>query len=149
MSLNNDVLNTPIEFLKGVGPKRADILKSELAIYTFRALLDHFPFRYVDRSKTVPVKNILESQGSVQISVTIKDVKELGQPRKKRLLVSAYDDSGTVQLVWFKGIKWIKPTIKIGHQYVVFGKPTSYGGSFNFNHPEMELEEKKIGRAHV
>ena len=148
MSLNNDVLNTPIEFLKGVGPKRADILKSELGIYTFRDLLDHFPFRYVDRSKTVPVKNILESQGSVQISVTIKDVKELGQPRKKRLLVSAYDDSGTVQLVWFKGIKWIKPTIKIGHQYVVFGKPTSYGGSFNFNHPEMELEEKnksKIG----
>ena len=142
MSLNVDVLNTPIEFLKGVGPKRADLLKSEMSIYTFRDLLSHFPFRYVDRSQTVLIKNILESQGSVQVSVQISNVQELGQPRKKRLLVSAFDDSGSVQLVWFKGIKWIKPTIKIGHQYVIYGKPTSYAGSWNFNHPEMELEEK-------
>ena len=142
MSLNVDILNTPIEFLKGVGPKRADLLKSEMSIYSFRDLLNHFPFRYVDRSKTVLIKDILEPQGSVQISVQISNVQELGQPRKKRLLVSAFDSSGSVELVWFKGIKWIKPTIKLGQQYVVYGKPTSYAGSWNFNHPEMELEEK-------
>ena len=62
--------------------------------------------------------------------------------RKKRLLVSAFDSSGSVQLVWFKGLKWIKPTIKLGQQYIVYGKPTSYAGSWNFNHPEIELEEK-------
>ncbi|MDG1690184.1 MAG: ATP-dependent DNA helicase RecG, partial [Flavobacteriales bacterium] len=142
MSLNVDVLNTPIEFLKGVGPKRADLLKSEMSIYSFRDLLNHFPFRYVDRSKTVLVKDIIEPQGSVQISVQVSNVQELGQPRKKRLLVSAFDASGSVQLVWFKGVKWIKPTIKLGQQYVIYGKPISYAGSWNFNHPEMELEEK-------
>ena len=140
--MNVDVLNTPIEFLKGVGPKRADLLKSEMSIYSFRDLLNHFPFRYVDRSKTVLIKDILEPQGSVQISVRVSNVQELGQPRKKRLLVSAFDASGSVQLVWFKGVKWIKPTIKLGQQYVIYGKPTSYAGSWNFNHPEMELEEK-------
>ena len=91
--MNVDVLNTPIEFLKGVGHKRADLLKSEMYIYSFRDLLNHFPFRYVDRSKTVLIKDIVEPQGSVQISVQVSNVQELGQPRKKRLLVSAFDAS--------------------------------------------------------
>jgi len=146
--LDNNILNTSIEFLKGVGPKRADILRSELNIYRFRDLLNYFPFRYVDRSKTVQIKEILESLGNVQISVKITKIQELGQPRKKRLLVTAIDDTGTVQLVWFKGVKWIKSAIKAGEQYVVFGKPSLYGGTLNFNHPEIELEEKnknKIG----
>jgi ATP-dependent DNA helicase RecG len=146
--LDNNILNTSIEFLKGVGPKRADLLRSELNIYRFRDLLNYFPFRYVDRSKTVQIKEILESLGNVQISVKITKIQELGQPRKKRLLVTAIDDTGTVQLVWFKGVKWIKSAIKPGEQYVVFGKPSLYGGTLNFNHPEIELEEKnknKIG----
>ena len=146
--MDNNILNTSIEFLKGVGPKRADILRSELNIYRFRDLLNYFPFRYVDRSKTVQIKEILESLGNVQISVKITKIQELGQPRKKRLLVTAIDDTGTVQLVWFKGVKWIKSAIKPGEQYVVFGKPSLYGGTLNFNHPEIELEEKnknKIG----
>lgn len=146
--MDNNILNTSIEFLKGVGPKRADILRSELNIYRFRDLLNYFPFRYVDRSKTVQIKEILESLGNVQISVKITKIQELGQPRKKRLLVTAIDDTGTVQLVWFKGVKWIKSAIKAGEQYVVFGKPSLYGGTLNFNHPEIELEEKnknKIG----
>lgn len=146
--MDNNILNTSIEFLKGVGPKRADLLRSELNIYRFRDLLNYFPFRYVDRSKTVQIKEILESLGNVQISVKITKIQELGQPRKKRLLVTAIDDTGTVQLVWFKGVKWIKSAIKPGEQYVVFGKPSLYGGTLNFNHPEIELEEKnknKIG----
>ena len=141
--MDNNVLYTSIEFLKGVGPKRADLLRTELNIYRFRDLLNYFPFRYVDRSKTILVKDISESIGNVQILVKITNIQELGQPRKKRLLVTAFDNSGTVQLVWFKGVKWIKSTIKIGEQYVVFGKPNFYGGTLNFNHPEIELEEKK------
>ena len=140
--MDNNILNTSIEFLKGVGPKRADLLRTELNIYRFRDLLNYFPFRYVDRSKTIQVKDISESLGNVQILVKITNIQELGQPRKKRLLVTAFDDSGTVQLVWFKGVKWIKSAIKIGEQYVVFGKPNFYGGILNFNHPEIELEEK-------
>ena len=146
--MNSEVLNTPIEYLKGVGPKRADVLKSELLIYTFRDLLCHFPFRYIDRSTTKLVKDISESNSDTQVLVQITAVKEVGQPRRKRLIATAKDDTGTIQLVWFKGIKWIKPTLKMGQQYVVFGKPNIYGGSWNFNHPEMELETKsknKIG----
>ena len=147
-SLNSELLNTPIEFLKGVGPKRADVLKSELFIYTFRDLLCHYPFRYIDRSSTKTIKDITQGQGDIQLIVQITDIKELGQPRKKRLVATAKDDTGFVQLVWFKGIKWIKSSIELGQQYVLFGKPNLFGGSWNFNHPELELEEKnknKIG----
>ena len=140
--MNPEVLNTPIEFLKGVGPKRADILKTELSIYTFSDLLSHFPFRYIDRSTTKLIKDINPDSGDVQLVVKITDVQELGQSRKKRLIATANDESGTVKLVWFKGIKWIKPSIQLGQQYVIFGKPNLYSGNWNFNHPEMELEVK-------
>ena len=82
--MNSELLNTPIEYLKGVGPKRADVLKSELFIYTFRDLLCHFPFRYIDRSSTKLVKDISESNSDAQVLVQITDVKEVGQPRRKR-----------------------------------------------------------------
>ena len=147
--MNAEVLNTPIEYLKGVGPKRADVLKSELLIYTFRDLLCHFPFRYIDRSTTKLVKDISESSIDTQVIVQITSVKEVGQPRRKRLVAAAKDETGTIQLVLFKGIKWIKPTLQVGQQYVVFGKPNIYGGSWNFNHPEMELEIKSKGKIGV
>jgi ATP-dependent DNA helicase RecG len=146
--LINNLLHTSIEYLKGVGPKRADVLKSELNIFRYRDLLNHFPFRYVDRTKTILIKNILESTDNVQLLVKIIDVKELGQPRRKRLVVTASDESGSIQLVWFRGVKWLKSTVKVGDFYVVFGKPTEYGNRINFNHPEIELEEKnknKVG----
>ena len=119
--MNVDVLNTPIEFLKGVGPKRADLLKSEMSIYSFRDLLNHFPFRYVDRSKTILIKDIIEPQGSVQISVQISNVQEIGQPRKKRLLVSAFDSSGSVQLVWFKGLNGLSQPLNLANSMLFTG----------------------------
>jgi ATP-dependent DNA helicase RecG len=146
--LNPEILNTPIEFLKGVGPKRADVLKSELFIYTFRDLTSHFPFRYIDRSTTKLIKDLMPGNADVQLVVQITGVQEIGQSRKKRLVATAKDTTGNVQLVWFKGIKWVKSSIQIGKQYVIFGKPNLYGGSWNFNHPELELEVKnnsKIG----
>ena len=147
-SMDNPILHTSIEYLKGVGPKRAEVLRSDLNIYRFRDLLTYFPFRYIDRSTTILIKNISEVNLSVQLLVKISSIKEIGQPRKKRLLVSAFDESGSIQLVWFKGIKWIKSFIKVGEQYVVFGKPNQYGGKINLNHPEIELAEQnknKIG----
>lgn len=146
--MDNQILHTSIEYLKGVGPKRADVLKSELNIYRFRDLITHFPFRYIDRSTTILVKEISETFSSVQLLVKVSSIKELGQGRKKRLLVTAFDESGSVQLVWFKGIKWIKTLIKEGEQYIIFGKPSLYDGKINFNHPEIELAEKnknKVG----
>ena len=143
----NNLLHTSIEYLKGVGPKRADVLKSELNIFRYRDLLNHFPFRYVDRTQTILIKNILESTDNVQLLVKIIDVKELGQPRKKRLVVTASDESGSIQLVWFRGVKWLKSAVKVGEYYVVFGKPTVYGNRINFNHPEIELEEKNKNKA--
>jgi ATP-dependent DNA helicase RecG len=145
--LINSLLHTSIEYLKGVGPKRADVLKSELNIFRYRDLLNHFPFRYVDRTQTILIKNILESTDNVQLLVKIIDVKELGQPRKKRLVVTASDESGSIQLVWFRGVKWLKSAVKVGEYYVVFGKPTVYGNRINFNHPEIELEEKNKNKA--
>jgi len=145
--LINNLLHTSIEYLKGVGPKRADVLKSELNIFRYRDLLNHFPFRYVDRTQTILIKNIVESTDNVQLLVKIIDVKELGQPRKKRLVVTASDESGSIQLVWFRGVKWLKSSVKIGEYYVVFGKPTVYGNKINFNHPEIELEEKNKNKA--
>ena len=104
--------------------------------------------RYGERAKIIVVKDIEECFGNVQVLLKSKNIQELGQTRKKRLVVTAFDDSGTVQLGWFKGVKWSKSAIKVGEQYVVFGKPNFYGGTLNFNHPEIELEEKnknKVG----
>ncbi len=146
--MNTEILNTPIEYLKGVGPKRADVLKSELSIYTFRDLFCHFPFRYIDRTTTMLINQLTPGNSNVQLLVQITAVQEIGQSRKKRLVATAKDQSGTIKLVWFKGIKWIKSSIQIGKSYVIFGKPNLYSGVWNLNHPEIELETKnkdKIG----
>tara|TARA_Y100000589_G_scaffold329930_1_gene378021 strand:- start:22224 stop:24326 length:2103 start_codon:yes stop_codon:yes gene_type:complete len=141
--LYTDILNTSIEFLKGVGPKRAEHLKSELSIYTYRDLLNHFPFRYVDRSKLNKINQISNDSKDVQLLIKIKTIQELGHGRKKRLVALAEDESGSIQLIWFKGINWIKPMLIKGNSYLVFGKPSLFGGQWNISHPELEPEEKK------
>ncbi len=138
-----DILNTSIEFLKGVGPKRAEHLKSELGIYTYRDLLNHFPFRYVDRSRLNKINQISNDSKDVQLLINIKNIQEFGNGRKRRLVVVAQDDSGSIQLVWFKGINWIKPILIKGNSYLVFGKPSLFGGNWNISHPEIEPEAKK------
>ena len=143
-----DKLNTSIEFLKGVGPKRAEHLRSELGIYTYRDLLNHFPFRYVDRSRLNKINEIGNDLKDIQLLVVLKNIQEIGSGRKKRLVAIAEDESGSIQLVWFKGINWIKPILIKGKSYLVFGKPSLFGGSWNISHPEIEPEaqkEKKVG----
>ena len=146
--MQHDILHTPIDFLKGVGPKRGEVLKSELGIYTYSHLLNYFPFRYIDRSRLIKINQISPDLGNVQLSILIRNMEEVGPPRKKRLVAHAYDETGEIVLVWFKGVKWIKSSIQVGKSYVLYGKPTMYNSTWNFNHPDLELEQKnkdKIG----
>ena len=146
--MQHDILHTSIDFLKGVGPKRGEVLKSELGIYTYSHLLNYFPFRYIDRSRLIKINQISPDLGNVQLSILIRNLEEVGPPRKKRLVAHAYDETGEIVLVWFKGVKWIKSSIQVGKSYVLYGKPTMYNSTWNFNHPDLELEQKnkdKIG----
>ncbi len=147
--MHEEFLDTPIEFLKGVGPKRAELLKKELNVHTFRDLLYYYPFRYVDRSKYLPVAEISTDQGYVQIKGKIRDLQIIGEKRARRMTARLYDDTGQIELVWFRGLKWIRESVKPGQEYVVFGKPSIFNRRYNIAHPEMELaveHEKSISQ---
>ncbi len=133
-----NIFDTPIEYLKGVGPVRADILKKELKIFTFNHLLHYFPFRYVDRSKFYMVAEVNNDSTYFQIKGKIIDMHKVGQGRSQRLVATLWDETGNIELVWFKGIKWIVDKIKSDKEYIVFGKPNYFNGRYNIPHPEIE-----------
>lgn len=133
----SDVLQTPIEFLKGVGPQRAKLLAEEAGIRSFQDLLYHFPFRYVDRSTYQTVRDVPFTDGYVQLKGVIIGVQETGSGRAKRLVARFQDDTGVIDLMWFQGFKWILPTLKPGVLLQIFGKPKQYGGGWNIPHPEI------------
>jgi ATP-dependent DNA helicase RecG len=133
----NDFLKTPIEFLKGVGPQRADLLRLELGIHTFADLLNHFPFRYIDRSRYVTVSELSTMETAAQLRGRIIAVSESGVGRTKKLSAKFQDESGIIDLIWFQGIRWIKPLLKIGVEYQLYGKAKIYGSSWNMPHPEL------------
>ena len=135
-------IDTPIEYLKGVGPSRADLLKKELRIFTYGDLLHHFPFRYIDRSRYYNIKDLNIDLPSVQLKGQFIRFEEKGQKKGKRLIGYFKDETGVVELVWFKGIKWIKAGIKVDINYVVFGKISSFKGKFNIVHPEIDVLEE-------
>ena len=137
-------LETPIEFLKGVGPSRADILKKELQIFTFGELLSFFPFRYIDRSKVFKIGEVTDDVSYVQVRGKITDIQAIGAPRVKRLVVTLADESGEMELVWFQGIKWIVDKLKPQTEYIVFGKPSWYNGHLSIAHPDLELPNERI-----
>lgn len=136
--MSNSVLHTSIEYLKGVGPARAGLLKTELGIHTFEDLLYYFPFRYVDRSKFFKVSEISSEHTWVQVKGKITKLRTVGAGRGKRLTGFLQDSTGSVELVWFRGISWVLQKINTNLEYVVFGKPTLFNGKFNFAHPEFE-----------
>ncbi|MEQ8908057.1 MAG: ATP-dependent DNA helicase RecG [Vicingaceae bacterium] len=136
--MHNAILQTSLEFLKGVGPKRAELLDKELKLKTFEDLLHYFPFRYDDRTQFHQVSQVSGELSYVQLVGEITYVEELGVPRKKRLVAKFKDESGTIDLVWFKGVQYIKRSIKIGEKYVVFGKPNAFRSQLNLVHPELE-----------
>ncbi|NUM51205.1 MAG: ATP-dependent DNA helicase RecG [Flavobacteriales bacterium] len=136
--MSNHFLDTPIEFLKGVGPNRSEVLKKELKIFTFRDLLFHFPFRYEDRTKIYKIKEIVSEQYHIQLIGKIEKFDTIGIGNAKRISAIFSDDTGKIELVWFKGLKWIKNSIKTGEPYIIYGKPSLFQKYFNIVHPEME-----------
>lgn len=139
--MDRDLLKTSIEYLKGVGPAKADLLKTELGIFRFEDLLTLFPFRYIDRSKFYTINQIESSAAEVQVKGKVVSMDQVGPPRKKRLVAQFEDSTGRVELVWFKGAQWIAKSIQVGTEYVLFGKPNYFKGKYSFPHPELEKVE--------
>jgi len=133
----NNFLITPIEFLKGVGPQKAEVLKKEVSVFTFGDFLEYYPFRYVNRSLFHKVKDIYEVKGNVQIKGRIISILESGKGRNKRLTAKFQDDTGIVELIWFKGIRWIKSSLDVNKEIQIFGRPSNYKGRWNIAHPEI------------
>lgn len=134
----NNLLETNITYLKGVGPKRAELLRKELNIVTFEDMLSYFPFRYVDKSKFYKVKDIITDTTWFQLKGKVTNVTPVGQKRAKYITATFSDDTGSIGLVWFKGLQWVKNRFKPGQEYLIFGKPSVFKGRFNFVHPEVE-----------
>jgi len=135
----NDFLLTPVEYLKGVGPQRANLLKQELSIFCFEDLLNHFPFRYVDRSYFCKISEIPYQENATQFKGLVTKIVEGGKGRQKTLSVLVEDETGKIELIWFQGINWIKNTISIGNTYQVFGKAKVYNSTWKIAHPEIAL----------
>jgi ATP-dependent DNA helicase RecG len=133
------VLHTPIEYLKGVGPLRGELLRKELGIATFGDLLQHYPFRYVDRSVFHRTAELAEGMPQAQLRGRLGPLRTVGEKQGRRLTATLTDASGSVDLVWFKGIRWLQQSLKPGEEYILFGKPTAFKGKVNFAHPELEL----------
>jgi ATP-dependent DNA helicase RecG len=138
----NTKLQTPIDYLKGVGPNRADLLRKELGIHTYQDLINLFPNRYLDRTKYYKISELQRNDAEVQIIGKITNLKEVAQKRGKRLVGTFTDDSGSMELVWFRGHKWIRDSIKLNTSYVAFGKTNWFNGKYSIPHPELELQDE-------
>lgn len=137
-----NLLETPIEYLKGVGPQRGDLLRKELSIHKYGDLINLYPNRYIDRTRYYKINQLTNSNSEVQIVGKIIHIKTVEQGKgKSRLVATFVDDTGQMELVWFQGQKWIKESLKLNVVYVIFGKITQFGTIFNMAHPELELLE--------
>lgn len=132
-------LDTAIEYLTGIGPVRADLLKKELHIFTFRDLLYHFPFRYVDKTKFVKIQDIDPETDSVLLRGYLRRLETLGEGRSKRLSATLRDETGSLELVWFQQVIFLEKKLFVNSEYIVYGRITEFNGRFSISHPEMEL----------
>ena len=132
-----DILQTPIEFLKGVGEKRGAVLRKEFNIQTFNDLLYYFPYRHIDKSHVYHVSDIVNDGGFILLRGTIRDVRLVGQNRSQRLTATFSDETGSIELVWFNGIRWVSDVLRSRKEFVIFGKPTLFNGRWNITHPEL------------
>ncbi|MBN2272759.1 MAG: ATP-dependent DNA helicase RecG [Bacteroidales bacterium] len=137
-----DFLETGIQYLKGVGPKRAELLGKELDIFTFRDLLYFFPYKYIDRSRFYTIAEIDTSLAFIQLKGRITGLRTEGAKYKQRLIARFTDDTGAMELVWFQGILWAAKNIETGKEYIVFGRPSIFNGRISIAHPEIDTVEK-------
>ncbi len=135
----SSLLDKPVEFLKGVGPSRGELLRKELGITTYRDLLHFYPNRYIDRTRYYKINELREGPSEVQIIGRIISVRTVEQSRGKRLVATFIDGTGQMELVWFQGLKWIRENLKLNVPVVIFGKCNLFSGQFNMPHPEIEL----------
>lgn len=138
----NKILDQDIKYLKGVGPKRSALLGRELNIYTFKDLLYHFPYKYIDRSKIFRINEINTTQAFIQIRGKIITFRTEGHPRRKRLVALFSDGSDSIELVWFQGINWVMKSYQTDREYIVFGRPALFNSRISIAHPEIEPAEK-------
>ena len=141
-------MDNTIQYVSGVGEARAKLLRSELGITTMRDMLWYFPFRYIDRTKIYNIGEIGESLGAayVQFRGRVTGTSFAGTGRKRRFTVYVSDKTGSAELVWFQGVKWIEKSIEVGREYLVFGKPSFFRGELSIIHPEIESVEKALNR---
>ena len=133
------MLDRPIEYLKGIGPQRAEVLKKELNIFLYKDLLTYFPFRYVDRTKFHTISQAADEMSFIQLRGFLLKMDLVGQKSTKRLVVLFKDNTGIIELVWFKSYNWVSKQLKLGAEYIVFGKPSLFNGKFNIPHPEISV----------
>lgn len=145
--MSQDFLRTEITFLKGVGPGRAQLMNEELRCYTYYDFIHHFPFRYVDKSVFSKVREAFGTDGPVQLKGRISSISEVGSGRKLRLTATFSDDSGQIELIWFKGVKWVKPLIQKEEEFIIYGKATRFGKKYNIAHPEIEIYDQSNTKA--
>ena len=137
--MNSNTLQTPITYLKGVGPNRAQLLQSELGIATYQDLINLFPNRYIDKTQYYKINQLERNTSDVQIIGKIVHLKTVEQKKGKRLVATFIDDTGEMELVWFRGQKWIRENLQLNVSYVIFGRTNWFNGKFSMPHPEMEL----------
>ncbi|MBO4993782.1 MAG: ATP-dependent DNA helicase RecG [Alistipes sp.] len=142
------ILDNSVKFVPGVGEVRAKLLEKELGIVTIGDLLSFYPFRYVDRTKIHSIAEITSAMETslVQVRARITGVAYSGTGRKQRFSAFASDATGSVELTWFRGIKWVEKSVEVGREYIIFGRPTLYRGEVQFAHPELELVERAMSR---
>ena len=134
----NSILQTDIKFLKGVGPKRAEILGKELGIFSYYDLLYHFPFRYIDKTHIHTIKEISGDMPSIQLKGRFITFAIQGEGARKRLHALFSDGTGNIEIVWFNSVKRMKESLVVGKEYIIFGKPTLFNNRYSISHPEIE-----------
>ena len=140
-----DLASRDIKYISGVGPQKADILNKELKIYSVHDFIYYFPYKYVDRSRIYYIHEIDGNMPYIQLKGKILGFESFGEGRQRRLVAHFSDGTGVVDLVWFQGLKFITSRYKDNEEYIVFGKPTVFGGLFNVAHPDLyKPEELKL-----
>ncbi|MBL7725833.1 MAG: ATP-dependent DNA helicase RecG [Chitinophagaceae bacterium] len=151
MSSTSHILSNPIEYLKGVGPQRADLLKKELNIFTFADLLEHYPYRHIDRTKVNLISEITPQSEFVQVAGVLVNFEVIGQKAGRRIVAELKDKTGFIELTWFQGLGWVQKLLEAGQSYLVYGRVTYYNGKPQIVHPELELlvPDQQLGKNYL
>jgi ATP-dependent DNA helicase RecG len=145
----NDFLSTPLAYLKGIGPTKAELLQKELSLFTFHDLLFHFPYRHIDRSKVYKIKELHADMPYIQVKGMLSNLRTLGSKGAERVVAELRDETGMVELVWFQGHKWIKDSLKANQVYLAFGKPNAFNNQISIVHPNLDDPEDAANKKYL